>query len=249
MENEKKIVAKVEDKEITYDQVVEFIKGMGPEMARNFQSEEGIKNVIAEMVNQELLYLDALEKDMDKEQEFVDALEAMKENLLKSYAFSKVVSNIDVTDEDAKDFYENVKDSFKEPNSVDASHILVASEEEAIEVKNRIDKGESFEDIAKEVSTCPSKENGGNLGTFYPGQMVPEFDEKAFSMEVGEISEPVKTQFGYHIIKLTKKTPESTKTFDEVKENCKMEALRLKQQQRYLDVLTDLKAKYNVSIF
>jgi parvulin-like peptidyl-prolyl isomerase len=85
---------------------------------------------------------------------------------------------------------------------VNASHILVKTEEEAKAIKAELDAGKSFESIAQEKSLCPSKKNGGSLGWFTHGQMVREFEKAAFSMKKGQISQPVKSQFGYHIIKV-----------------------------------------------
>lgn len=89
--------------------------------------------------------------------------------------------------------------------SVRASHILVDTKQEADSLKSRIDKGESFEELAKEYSKCPSGQKGGDLGYFERGQMVPEFDQAAFSLPVGKVSEPVQTQFGWHLIKVVDK--------------------------------------------
>ncbi len=84
---------------------------------------------------------------------------------------------------------------------ISAQHILVNSKPEIEELKKRLDSGFCFEHIAKQFSKCPSGKNGGNLGEFRHGQMVPEFEKAAFALEVGEISEPVQTQFGFHIIR------------------------------------------------
>jgi len=86
---------------------------------------------------------------------------------------------------------------------VKASHILVPSEDKANWIYEQIQKGGDFEKLAKDYSDCPSKANGGDLGYFGRGQMVGEFEKVAFSMKDGEVSKPVKTQFGYHIIKVT----------------------------------------------
>ncbi len=88
-------------------------------------------------------------------------------------------------------------------NKITASHILVKSQEKAEEILNKLKIGKSFEELAKENSLCPSKKRGGNLGTFSRGQMVREFEKIAFNLKKGEISAPVKTQFGWHIIKRT----------------------------------------------
>jgi peptidyl-prolyl cis-trans isomerase C len=87
-----------------------------------------------------------------------------------------------------------------------ARHILVPSEEECNALKTKIEGGEDFAAVAKQHSKCPSGKQGGGLGEFSPGQMVREFDEVVFSGEVGKVLGPVKTQFGYHLIEITKRT-------------------------------------------
>ena len=88
---------------------------------------------------------------------------------------------------------------------VKASHILVETEEEAKKLKQQIDNGEDFANLAKQVSLCHSGRNGGDLGYFTKGQMVKEFENACFSMNVGDVTDPIKTQFGYHLIYLTDK--------------------------------------------
>jgi peptidyl-prolyl cis-trans isomerase C len=89
-------------------------------------------------------------------------------------------------------------------NTVRASHILVATEKQAKDIKDAIEQDMiSFEDAAKKYSQCPSGQRGGDLGYFGRGQMVPEFEKAAFSLPVGQVSDPVKTSFGYHLIKVT----------------------------------------------
>lgn len=88
----------------------------------------------------------------------------------------------------------------------EARHILVSDEKSAEDLKSQIENGAEFATLAKEHSQCPSKAQGGALGEFGPGQMVPEFDKVVFSAEVGSVEGPVKTQFGYHLIQVTKRT-------------------------------------------
>jgi peptidyl-prolyl cis-trans isomerase C len=90
---------------------------------------------------------------------------------------------------------------FSMPDRVHCAHILVKTETEAKNVKARLDKGEKFAALAKDVSLCPSGKKGGDLGTFARGKMVKEFEKAAFTLEKGQTSAPVKTQFGYHVIK------------------------------------------------
>ncbi len=243
------LVAVVNGKEISKDDVLKFLNDIGPQMAMQFQSPDGIKRVIDELVNQELLYLDAVETKLEEEKEFIDVLEATKVNLLKDYAVNKIIANTSATDEEMKEYYEAHKDSFNKSEIIRASHILVDNEEKANEIISEINKGMSFEDAAKNFSSCPSKEAGGDLGEFGKGQMVKEFEDAAFDMEVGALSSPVKTQFGYHIIKLTEKNPESISTFDESKEQIQGQIIRKKQQNLYLSKIDDLKTKYKVEMF
>ena len=84
-----------------------------------------------------------------------------------------------------------------------ARHILVETEEKCLELKNRIEAGEDFAAVARENSACPSRAQGGDLGSFGPGMMVPEFDRVVFSADVNTLQGPVKTQFGYHLLEVT----------------------------------------------
>ncbi len=87
-----------------------------------------------------------------------------------------------------------------------ARHILVSTEEQCAELKTQIEGGTDFAELAKEHSSCPSGAQGGDLGSFGPGQMVPEFDQVVFSADIGVVQGPVKTQFGYHLLEVTSRT-------------------------------------------
>ncbi|HHT98452.1 MAG TPA: peptidylprolyl isomerase, partial [Clostridiales bacterium] len=139
-------------------------------------------------------------------------------------------------------------DAFKSQPTADASHILVEDKETADKALAEIKDGLSFADAAKKYSSCPSKENGGGLGEFARGQMVPEFEDAAFNMKAGEISEPVKTQFGYHIIELNSINNPDQVDFEEVKDQVKNQCITAKQNQVYAQKQAELKEKYDVKI-
>lgn len=131
-------------------------------------------------------------------------------------------AEVEVTDEEIKAYHDTLEGQVK------ASHILVADEATAKEVKEKLEAGEKFEDLAKEYSTDPgSAQNGGDLGWFGEGAMVKEFQDAAFKLKEGEVSEPVKSEFGYHIIKVT----ETVKPLEEMKEDLKEEVRKQKIQQ------------------
>ncbi len=242
------VVAIVNGKEITTNDIMKFLNEMNPQTAAQFQSEEGIKRIIEELVNQELLYLDAIENGYENDVEFKEVLKTVKDNLLKGYAFNKIVDGIKVTDEEIANYYNEHSEMFKKQETLNASHILVDDEEKAYDIIDMINEGLEFEKAAEQYSTCPSKEVGGNLGEFAKGQMVPEFENAAFKLEIGEMSEPVKTQFGYHIIKINEKSAEDVYSLEEVRDEIEKQLLMSKQEEKYLNKVNSLKIKYPVNI-
>lgn len=243
-----KVLAEVNGKKITGVDYNLFIDSLNPQLKQYFGGEELNKDVVNELVYQALLYEDAIEKGMDKEDEFIQVVEKTKESMLKTYALGKLLATAEVKDEDIKKFYEENKDAFKQAESADASHILVEEEDKAREIYEKIKNGGDFEELAKEYSTCPSKEKGGNLGTFTKGQMVKEFEDAVFENEVGTITEPVKTQFGYHIIKINQKNDARELSFDEVKDRIVEQVRRQKEQEIYNKKITESKDKYEVKM-
>ena len=243
-----KLLAEVNGKKITGVDYNLFIDSLNPQLKQYFGGEEMNKEVVNELVYQTLLYEDAMEKGMDKDDEFKQVLEKTKESMLKTYALGKLLATVSVTDDEIKKFYEDNKDLFKENESANASHILVAEEDKANEIYEKVKNGEDFASLAKEFSTCPSKEKGGELGTFTRGQMVKEFEDAVFNDEVGAITEPVKTQFGYHIIKINDKNEGRDLAFDEVKDKIAAQVRRQKEQALYNEKITELKEKYQVKM-
>lgn len=167
---------------------------------------------------------------------------------------SQLTGKTEVTEEEAKKFYEENKTEFTQPETVKASHILFrVNKEDSEEVVNqklkaaegaeaRAKKGEDFTALAKELSEEPgAKESGGDLGFFPKDRMVPEFAEAAFSEKVGEVSNPVRTQFGWHVIKVTEKKPAGTLPYDEVKSQLMTYLKSKKQEEAAQDVLKSLR--------
>ena len=139
----------------------------------------------------------------------------MEQLIVKRYLDKNVVvKNVGLNEANA--FFDTNKEKLKKPEMVNASHILVKTKAEADDIILKLKSGTSFEELAKENSLDPgTKMNGGNLGYFGKGQMVKEFETIAFNLKVGEISEPVQTEFGFHIIKVYAKQPATDSNFDE----------------------------------
>ncbi len=244
---ENKVLAVVDGREIKESDLKALMGNLG-QNAAYFQGAEGRAKLIDELVMHELMYSDAVEKNFDKDEEFLAVMENMKKSMLQQYSLRKMFNSITVSDEELKDYYEKHKSMFKTEEMVAASHILVETEEQANEILEDITDGFNLEAAAVYFSSCPSKQNGGALGQFGRGQMVKEFEDAAFSMQVGEISEPVKTQFGYHIIKLTEHIPARNSEFEEVYQEVKEGFFVEKQEKVYMDKKAELTDKYEVYI-
>ena len=167
----------------------------------------------------------------------------LRAQMLQDAVQQKVYASIKVSEADLKKYFENPDNAsqFQVQESVDARHILVKTKAEADKVRDLLEADSSdanWKKVAKEYSTDPgSKDSGGDLGSFPKGRMVAPFEDAAFSLEVGEISQPVKTQFGFHVIEVTKKTPGSTQTFDEAKATIEQQLKFQKQATAWEDWL------------
>lgn len=160
----------------------------------------------------------------------------------KAY-FDEVQTGMKNLDQDAKAYYDTNKDRFK-VDEVTASHILVKDDATAKDVLAKLKDGAKFEDMARQYSIDTSnKDNGGSLGTFGRGQMVKEFEDAAFALKPGEISGVVKTEYGYHIIKVTGKN-QGTKTYDEVKDSIIQNLVSQEAKKKIYDLKNNTKIKY-----
>jgi peptidyl-prolyl cis-trans isomerase C len=247
--NSDAVVANIGDQKITvsdFDRMVGFLDADKQKLIeKNPQLKEAVlRQFIQSIVISNL----AKEKGFDKTAEVRDQMDFFKDNYLATlYLKHEILSKINIPDEDLKKYYEGHKDEFKTPEMVKVRHILVKVDESAPEkdkkaarkkaegILKRIKAGEDFAKLAAEVSDDPgSKENGGEIGFFPKGRMVKSFEDAAFALKPGEVSGLVKTQYGYHIIKLEEKKPAGVQTFDEVKENIRQ---KLVQDQTKSDVL------------
>ena len=185
------------------------------------------------------------ELKLEETDEFKNIMASARKDILAQLAMNAVLKDIAVTEEDAKKFYEENPQHFTKGETVKARHILVAEEALCGEIFEKITNGDlTFAEAAAEYSTCPSKSQGGSLGEFGRGQMVPEFDQAAFAAEVGHIVGPVKTQFGYHLVLVDEKTEASVAPYEEVEETIKSNLLQQLQNMAYIKKAEELRAKY-----
>ena len=244
-----KILARVGSLTVTEAEIDEFLRGLGQRGAA-YNNPEGRKIILEQLIGNKLLLQDAKRNLMEGEPEFRAELARLKDNLLISYAGNKVIAGVTVSEAEVEKYYEENKEKFVGEESVNASHILVDTLEAANDILAKIKSGDmSFEAAAEQYSSCPSRENGGNLGDFGRGQMVPEFDKAVFEMEVGSISEePVKTQFGYHLIKLNSKAEAAVAPLSEIKGQLTEMLLGEKRRAAYESRINQLKIVYPVDL-
>lgn len=187
--------------------------------------------------------------------------QSIKDRILDKRALEKLIEkkgNLTVTEVEAKEFYDKNQRFYREREGVKASHILIKleqnatpeQEKEALDKVNaiaaRIKGGESFEEIAKTESQGPSADKGGDLGFFSKGQMVQPFEEAAFKLKIGDISEPVRTRFGYHLIKVHERREDKQKTFDEVRPQIEESLKNKKFFQERRRLLEDLRKEAKI---
>ncbi|MCP4482248.1 MAG: hypothetical protein GY817_05630 [bacterium] len=215
-------------------------------------------NKVKKRFTTESEFLEELSKKGLTEEEFKSKLE---EELQVIEVVNKEVSSKVVvpTDDEAEDYYNDNKSLMIDPEAVRARHILLkfdkakgesATLKQAKKIKKEIDNGADFATMAREHSEDEwTVDSGGSLGLFIRGQMIPAFENVAFSMSVGEVSDPVKTQFGYHIILCQEKRMEQQKEFDEVLKNQLKEFLyKNRMKTAYQEWIEDLKTKSNIVI-
>lgn len=243
---EGKVLATVGGMPITDTDVEQFLAALG-QRADAYRNPEGRAAILEELIARKLFLLEATRGLFEAEPAFKAQLKQAKESLLTGYAIEKALSAITVKEEEIAKFYEDNKDMMGGGEVVSASHILVDDEAKAASIREEIVSGKiTFEDAAKQNSSCPSGAEGGALGEFGRGQMVPEFENAAFTMSVGEISAPVKTQFGYHIIRLDDKKTKEAPALSVVRESIRAKLLQDKQQAAYQSKVNQLKILFPV---
>lgn len=242
-----RILAKVGSLTVMESEVNEMVAAFA-QRGQNLDNPQGRAMILEQLISNKLFLLDAQKNMYEYNAEFKAQMQKIKEDMLINFATAKALEGVkEATEDEVKAFYEANKERFTAGETVNASHILVDSEEKATSLLEEIKAGKiSFEDCARANSSCPSKDNGGNLGEFTRGQMVPEFDSAVFAMNVGEVSGPVKTQFGYHLIKLVAKNESRVYAYDEIKDQLKEMATKEKQQNAFKSKINQLKIMFPV---
>ncbi|WP_341753311.1 MULTISPECIES: peptidylprolyl isomerase [unclassified Candidatus Tisiphia] len=248
--NEDKVVATYKGGEVKESQIMQqFQSSLDNQPSAKGKKFSDLNANIQEMlvrgyIDTKLLEQEAKNSNIESSKEFQTKLNIAKNQMVQQELMERYVkSHVDEKMINAE--YDKLVASLKGKEEVKVSHILLATEKEAVNIKNRLNKGEKFAKLAKDLSKDEgSKENGGEIGYITSGQLVPEFENKALSMKVNEISSPVKTQFGWHIITVLDKRPAQIPSKEEATVNITNKLSR----DAILKYVADLESKADIKI-
>jgi parvulin-like peptidyl-prolyl isomerase len=265
-------VVKVNDVVYTNEQLKEEMDGLPDYLKAVFAGSGGVNTFVEEVAKREVLTQEARKSGLDKDKAYTDRradFEArfrtagLKEygkkladferntliNMLLTKNIGEKVEKVKVTDEEVRDYYDKNPREFSVAKKVRASHILVKTEADSWDMIRRLRLGADFAELAKIVSMDTGlASNGGDLGYFARGEMLPEFEEAAFRLEKGVVSAPVKTKYGYHVIKVTDIKTNEVVEFDKVKQMIQQKLAGNKQKSAFEDYYSGIKKNHNVQV-
>lgn len=211
------------------------LQKMSPEQRRPF--------LVSVMIDMKLMAEAARAANLDQTDTFKLRKNYLEDRALRRAYFEEKIAST-VTDQSVQAAYDKMVADFKPQDQIRASHILVKTEDEAKAIEADLAAGKKFEDLAKEKSIDPGAKNGGDLGYFTRGQMVKPFEDAAFALDVGQVSQPIQTQFGWHVIKLVDRKKTMPPTLDQVRAQLQQQILYTAFDQ----VVGSLKSKAEVKI-
>ena len=238
-----KVLAKVDGAPITADDVADAMTDIGPGLPEKLEGAEREKYVLDYLIDLKLVAKKAVDEKLDQTPDYARKLAYFKDKLAME-ALLGSVAKAATTEENERKAYDEAKAKQPDEPEVHARHILLASEDEAKAALKRVKGGEDFAKVATELSKDPGGE-GGDLGWFTKERMVPEFAEAAFKLAPGQISDPVKTQFGWHVIKVEEKRMKTFPPFDELKD----QAAHFVAQKAQSELVTELRGQSKIERF
>lgn len=242
-QEESKVLVTMEGDKITLDEFTKSLDKIPMNMKMLVATQSGKKNYLDSLIVKRLLLREAKKDNVENEKEFQDRLTDIREQLLiEALLKKKIAVSTQSTEEELKKYYDANKEQFKKDRELNTRHILLKTADEAKQIQSRLSKGEDFAELAKQYSIDPNaKTTGGELGFHPKGTLLPEYEAAAFKLQKpGQVSPVVKTQFGYHIIRLEGAKEASYVPFAEVKDFIKQKVGQDKQKEvleKYIDEL------------
>jgi len=219
------------------------------QIPENYKLQLDKSTVLDQMISEKLLIQEAINMGLEEDKDALEQIKKITEQILVQTLIEReILDKVKVSDEETEKYYAENKNDFTEKEQVHLFNILVETEEEAQDILERLKTGADFSEIAKEKSTGPSAAQGGDLGYLSKGTIIPEIEEVVFALEAGEMSEVVKTEYGFHILKVSDKKPEILKTLEEVKEDIIQILLPTKQKEAFENLLEELKSEVEIEI-
>jgi peptidyl-prolyl cis-trans isomerase C len=241
---EGKVVAEVGDRKITVEELEEQYQRASRLIIKGRSELDRRRDALDALIRDQVVILGAYKEGLDKEVENDTAFQKQKDQILLNELYKKeILAKSEVSESEMKSYYEKLKEE------VHAWHILVETKAQADSVYQQLKEGADFGELAKEKSIDPSAQNNaGDLGFFGWGKMVPEFQEEVFKLKEGEISKPVKTNYGWHIIKLIERKEVEQPPFEEAKDMIRSKLQRDKTEKRVKEYFDELKKKVNFEL-
>ena len=246
------IVAEVGTEKITLSEFQAEIKKLPPNLKQMAGDKRMQKEFLEQLATSRLFYQEGIKQGIDKDPAVKNQIDdATHKIVITALIQREIESRIKTpSDKDVEQYYQtHANDEFKQAKQVRVRHILVAEEATAKEISTKLKGGADFAALAKESSSCPSSAKGGDLGFFTRERMVKEFSDVAFTLKKGEVSDPVKTQFGYHIIEVVEIKESGSTPLAEVRTNIENKLIQKKKSQVFQEYIASLKKKSNVVLY
>jgi peptidyl-prolyl cis-trans isomerase C len=249
--DDSKVLVTINNDKLTMTEFNKELDKIPMNMKMMVASESGKKAYLDRLITKRLLLAEAQKASIEKDKEFENKLAEIREQLIiESLLKKKLAAGANITEEDLQKYYDKNKEKFRKDTEINTRHILVKSNEEAKQVKEKLQAGEDFADLAKKYSIDPNaKVTGGEVGFHPKGTLLPEYEGAAFKLtKVGQTSGIVKTQFGYHIIRLEGIKPPAYVPFAEVKDFIKQQLMQEKQKEVLDKYIEELKKNAKITI-
>lgn len=207
------------------------------------------KDLIEDMAAEHFLYKEAVRQGLEKDPDVRKTIRTAEHKILIAKLIDREINGkIAITEDEIAKYYEFHKNEFMTPLSLRASHILSKNEADALEIKKALDEGADFENLARQRSADATAIRGGDLGFFQKGQFVPEFDEAVFGMQKGEIKGPVKTAFGYHVIRLNDRVEPRLRSLKAVRAVVEERLMSEKRSKAFKELVEKLKGNTKITV-
>jgi peptidyl-prolyl cis-trans isomerase C len=242
----KRVVAVVGSESLTLEELNRMWEELPTQMKGSMRKED----LVNRWIDIQLLWLEAKRKGIEKDKAFKRRLEEARRQIAAEELIRKeIVEKVVVSEDEIRKYYEDNRSSFVEPERIRVRHIMTSTEEKAKEALEKLKAGGDFGQIARQYSEDPgSRDMGGDLGFIQRGELIKEFEDVAFKLGVGELSPVVRTQFGYHIIKVEEKVEQHQKGLEEVREEIRSRLLLEKQREAFDEMMKSLREKTKVKV-